>query len=320
MENSQQMPVDAVDRSYVDWAAISGGAVIAAAIGVLATGFGAALGLSAISAEKGEGSSVVALVITALWIAISMVSAYAAGGYMAGRMRRRVDGATRDEVTVRDGLNGLIVWALGILLSALILGSAVGTTVTAVGNVAAAAGTAVADVAGGAASGAISAAGNLVPDSIKEDPVAFVTGSMLRPATVTPATDGTGATTAEMAADAGAILGNLAATGEISDPDRAYLVQLTMAGAGLGDQQATARVDAAVTATQAARDKAAAAAADAEKAARDAAETARISAILTAFLLTAMALVSGAAAYIAAVKGGRHRDEGRIFGGFAYRR
>ena len=41
---------------------------------------------------------------------------------------------------------------------------------------------------------------------------------------------------------------------------------------------------------------------------------------LTAFLLTAMSPVSGVAAYIAAVKGGRHRDDGRIFGGFACRR
>jgi len=344
MENSGQMPIGTADRSYVDWAAISGGAVIAVAIGLLATGFGAALGLSAISAEKGEGSGVLALVITALWIAISMVSAYAAGGYVAGRMRRRVDGAARDEVTVRDGLNGLIVWALGILLSALVLGSAVGTTVNAVGNVAATAATAAADVAGGAASGAISAAGNaagsLVPDSIKNDPMAFITSSMLRPATVAPAATGSAATTAqttegttpqtaaettaqttaETTADAGGILANLASTGEISDPDRAYLVQVTSARAGLTEQEAIARVDAAVTATKAARDKAAAAAADAEKAARDAAETARISAILTAFLLTAMALVSAVAAYIAAVRGGRHRDEGRIFGGFAYSR
>lgn len=60
------------------------------------------------------------------------------------------------------------------------------------------------------------------------------------------------------------------------------------------------------------------AAAAAEEMARNAAETARISAILTAFFLTAISLVAGVAAYIAAVKGGRHRDEGRVFGGFAY--
>lgn len=321
MENREQLsagilPANATpmvenDRSYVDWAAIFGGAAVAVAIGVLATGFGAALGLTAVSARSGAGSGKLGIIISIVWIVLSMVSAYAAGGYIAGRMRRRADRATKDEVTVRDGMNGLIVWGLGIVVSAMLLGSAIGTTLKAVGNVASAARNAVAQVAGGVASGAVSAAAGLVPDGLKNDPMAFVTSSMLRPAAVQPGAD-------VSATDAAAILGNLASTGVISDPDRTYLVQLTTARTGLTEADAKARVDAAVTATQSARDKAVAAAADAEKIARDTVEAARISAILTAFLLTAMSLVSGVAAYIAAVKGGRHRDDGRIFGGFAY--
>lgn len=320
MENREQMfagmqPGDGgFDRSYVDWPAIFGGAVVAIAIGVLATGFGAALGLTAVSARAGEGSGKLALIISTVWIVASMVSAYAAGGYITGRMRRRVDRATKDEVTVRDGMNGLIVWGVGIVVSAMLLGSAIGTTINAVGNVASAAGNAVAQVAGGAASGAVTAASAMMPDGVKSDPMAFLIGSMLRPDAVPPG----GVITPAMTADAGAVLGNLATTGEISDADRAYLVQLTMAQTALAEPEAKARVDKAVTDAQAARDKAIAAAADAEKMARDAAEAARISAILSAFLLTAMSLVSGVAAYIAAVKGGRHRDEGRVFRGFAY--
>jgi len=306
----------ATDRAYVDWAAVIGGAAIAVAIGLLATGFGAALGLSSISAAKGEEANMLGLVLSAVWIAVSMVCSYAAGGYVAGRMRRRVDGAASIEVTVRDGMNGLIVWALGVLLSAMVISSAVGTTVSAVGNVASAAGSAVAQVAGGAAAGAISAAGGMVPDSVKADPMSFVTGSMLRSATVNPGTAGTDTATA----DAGSVLTNLMTTGEISDADRAYLVQLTAARSGLSQPDATARVEQAVTAAQTARDQVAEAAAKAEQVARDAAETARHSAILTAFLLTAMALVSAVAAYVGAVRGGRDRDEGRVFGGFAYHR
>ncbi len=305
----------ATDRSYVDWAAIAGGGVVAVAIGLLASGFGAALGLTAISADEGEGSGLLALVLSGVWIAVSMVAAYATGGYVAGRMRRRVDGAATSEVTVRDGMNGLIVWGVGVLLSAMVLGSVIGTTVSAVGNVAAGVGKAAVDVASGAASGAMNAAGAMVPDAVKADPMAFVTNSMLRPASVTPGEGNDGTT-----ADAASVLGNLATTGEISDPDRAYLVQLTTARTGLTEAEATARVDAAIKSTQDARDAAAKLAADAEEAARNAAETARISAILTAFLLTAMALVSAVAAYVAAVKGGRHRDDGRVFGGFAYTR
>ena len=66
-----------------------------------------------------------------------------------------------------------------------------------------------------------------------------------------------------------------------------------------------------------ARDEAAALAADAEQLAIDVAETARKTAILTAFLLAAASLVAGAASVVAAVRGGVHRDEGRIFRGFA---
>ncbi|RRD24704.1 hypothetical protein ECB98_13335 [Brucellaceae bacterium VT-16-1752] len=51
-----------------------------------------------------------------------------------------------------------------------------------------------------------------------------------------------------------------------------------------------------------------------------AAEKARITGILTAFLLAASALVAAVAAFIAAIHGGRHRDEGRIWGGLSYHR
>ena len=44
----------------------------------------------------------------------SLVASYLAGGYIAGRMRRRVESATDDEVTARDGINGLVVGASGL--------------------------------------------------------------------------------------------------------------------------------------------------------------------------------------------------------------
>ena len=56
----------AAQGSYVDWAAILGGAVVAVALGLLATGFGAALGLTAISAQEGQGSGLLGVIIFAL--------------------------------------------------------------------------------------------------------------------------------------------------------------------------------------------------------------------------------------------------------------
>ena len=294
--------------SYVDWAAIIGGATVALALGLLFTGFGAALGLTAVSADESEASSgLVGLIISAVWIVLSMVAAYATGGYIAGRMRRRLDAATADEVQVRDGMNGLIVWAVGTVLSAIVIGSTITGAISAAGSIAA---TGV--QAAGAAVGGV--AGAMVPDGDKVMDMA--TGALLRPTTVQPGVGDAAAVTA----DAAAILSGVVTTGEISDADRAYLVQLAAARTGLTPAEVDARVDDAVATAQAAREDAARVVAEAETMARNAAETARISAILTAFLLTATALVAAATAYVCAVKGGRHRDEGRIFGGLAYRR
>ena len=254
----------------------------------------------------------VAVVISTVWIVLSMIAAYATGGYVAGRMRRRIDAASSEEVTVRDGVNGLIVWAVGTVLSAVVLGSLVASAVSTAGSIAATGAEVAGAAVGGAAGGAMTAAASLLP----EDPMSFVTGTLLRPTTVQPGADAGESTTA----DAASILANLVATGEISDSDRAYLVQLTAARTGMTPTEVDARVEQAVTAAQSARAEAERLAAEAEATARAAAETARISAILTAFLLTATALVAAATAYVCAVKGGRHRDEGRVFAGLSYHR
>jgi hypothetical protein len=322
-----------LEGSYLDWHAILGGGVVAVAIASVFTGFGAALGLSTISAKPGEGSFSVMLILSGVWVVVTLVASYMAGGYIAGRMRRRVDSVNAEEVTARDGLNGLVVWGLGIIVSVLVLGSAVSTTVATVGAVASDAGAVVGSVAqatgsvlAGAASGTITAAASMMPQDANVNPMDYLNRTLLRP--TTPAT--APADPATMAGETAAILGNVLKTGEISDAERAYLVSAVVTSSGATPAEAATRVDAAITATQKARtdaekvvaDAKAAAdklATDAKAAAIKAAEMARVSAILSAFLLAASAMVAAAAAYIGAVRGGRHRDEGRIFGGFAYR-
>lgn len=315
-------PGGEIRGSYIDWAAVLGGAVVAAGAIGLFTLFGAALGLSTISAEPGEGSATLLVVVTALWTVVSMAAAYMAGGYIAGRMRRRVDGAGADEVSARDGINGLVVWGLGILVSGWMAAGAVGTAVVATGNAAGGVAQGAGAVVGGAADAVVAAAG-----AVEDDTLDWIGDSLLRsmpdaqavapePGAVlqsAPADDGT------MARQTAAILANLMRTGEVSDADTAYLVAATAQTTGLTEAEAEARVEQAVTATQDARAEAQRLVEEAETDARDAAETARISAILTAFLLTAASLVAAAASVAGAVRGGRHRDEGRMFGGLSYR-
>ena len=120
-------PVSARDGSYVDWPAIAAGATIASAIAFVFTSFGAALGLSFVSPYEGEGSATAAIIATGVWMLWTTVSSFMVGGYIAGRMRRRIDSATGDEVDIRDGIHGLTVWGVGALIGAVIASSAAGT-------------------------------------------------------------------------------------------------------------------------------------------------------------------------------------------------
>ncbi|WP_134724686.1 hypothetical protein [Paracoccus luteus] len=350
-------PATPHDGSYVDIPAILAGTVVALGIGLIATTFGAALGLGSISAREGEAPGFGAVVLPALWIIVSMIATYMAGGYIAGRMRRRVDNATADEVTARDGIHGLAVWGLAAVLGAMVAASLIGAATNAVGSAAStavqAAGSAVGGIAqgagqlaggavsglgqaaGGAAAAAAPAVAEALPDGFEANPLDYITDTLLRPAAApagAPAGTPAAATGDEaLRREIAGIFGNLVRTGEISDADRQYLVSAAAARTGLSEAEIGQRVDQAVDGAQQMRASAEQALADAraeaqrlaqeaEDTARNAAEAARKAGVLSAFMLAASMLVAAFAAYKGAVYGGQHRDEGRIWGGLSYRR
>lgn len=313
---AQSAPKVTLEGSYVDWSAILAGAATAAAIGTLSATFGAAIGFSAVSVEPGQGSPTLAMALGAIWLVITLVASYASGGYIAGRMRRRVDQANADEVSVHDGLNGLAVWAVGTIVSVMLVTNVAGNIVSAAGSAASTAVTAAGSAVGGMAEGALSAAGAALPDGAGNQAMSFATDTLLRttPNATTPAEPG------ETSRQTAAIFGNFLTTGEISDADRAYMEAAVAAETGLAPAEVTTRVDAALAEVTEKRLEAARLVEEAKQQAIDIAESARISAVLSAFLLTAAAIVAAAAAVVAAVRGGLHRDEGRVFAGFSYRR
>lgn len=113
------------EGSYIDWSSILAGAVVASGIAFVFTTFGAAVGLGMTSPYDGDGSAVAALLAVGTWMLWTTISSFMAGGYIAGRMRRRVDSASADEVSVRDGIHGLTVWGAAILLGVFMLGATV---------------------------------------------------------------------------------------------------------------------------------------------------------------------------------------------------
>jgi len=289
-------------HSYIDWAAIIGGVVLASAISLLLLTFGSAVGLSFTSFRTYTGVAPIWVAIAAAsWLLWVQVSSNMAGGYLTGRLRRRFHDATEHESDVRDGAHGLLVWAGGLIVSAIIVVGGVGAAATALGNVVGTAATAAANVAQGAAANpqAGSALGAL-------DPNAYFTDELFRaPAPAAGATPPTPVANAgDFRGEAARILATDATNGSVSDDDKAYLAQLVSTNTGLPIDQAKTRVDQVVAAVDSAKQKAA-----------DAAETARKTAVLAAFLTAASVLVSAVGAYWAAMKGGRHRDEGTVFAG-----
>lgn len=280
-------------HSYIDWAAVIGGIVLASAISLLLLAFGSAVGLSFANFRSFTGVAPIWVGIAAAsWLLWVQISSFMAGGYLTGRMRRRFHDATEHESDVRDGAHGLLVWAGALVVGAIITVGGLGAAVGAIGNAVGTATTAASNVAQGAA--ANPGAANAL------DPNAYFTDQLFR----LPAggTAPQGADVADARGEAGRILAASAVSGNVSDDDKAYLGQLVAQSTGLPADQATARVDQVLKAVDDAKAKAA-----------EAAETARKTAVLAAFLTAASLLVSAVGAYWAAMKGGRHRDEGTVF-------
>ena len=75
-------------------------------------------------------------VIGALWLVFAQAVGFAVGGYVAGRLRRTPTPLHSDEVMFRDGANGLVVWAIGVLITAIVLVAAINKVENAAANTA----------------------------------------------------------------------------------------------------------------------------------------------------------------------------------------
>lgn len=310
----------AAEGSYVDWAAILAGSVFALAISFLLISFGASLGLSLTSPYRGEGVSAAWLAIAAgIWFAWVMVTGFGAGGYLCGRMRRRAGDATGDEIEVRDGVHGLMVWATGALVGSVLAASGVGGLLNAgTSAVGSAVGT-VTDVAAEAVTSDYFA--NVMLRSAVEEPRAAATADDTSPSAddaTTAATSGQqpAEETTEIAGvdpavqqEIASIIARSAAGGEMAERDRSYLAQLVAANSDLDQAAARTRVD-----------EVNAEIADARAAALAAVEKARVAGVVFGFIAAATLLVGAVAAFMAAAAGGRHRDEGLGFNIFEARR
>jgi len=262
-------------RSYADWAAIFAGSAVAAAIFFVFNAFGTALGLSLSAPRLAEGNSAKGYAIAVgIWVLWVTISSFIAGGYLTGRLRRSLPEASAHETHVRDGVHGLVVWAIGIIIGAYLASvSITGAAKTG------------AEAVKGAASAATTVSGN-------SDKLGYFADDLLR--SDAEPTGNVEATRGQVTR----ILTRSAINGSLSQEDRDYLIRLSAARAGIPQAEAEKRVDALSARIREMDD-------DMKKAAL----AARRIGILIAFL-TAASLAAGAAgAWWGASMGGRHRDE-----------
>ena len=228
IEGSRSTPA-ITDIPSVEWSAVFAGSFLAAAISFVLLTFGTAIGLSATSPWPNSGLSATVLAgIAVFWIMAQQIGAFMAGGYVAGRMRTGLHGASADEVEFRDGLHGGLVWAVGIVVgAALLMATASGIAHTT------------AQVAGGATASAAASSSDIVVDRL------------LRPQTTNqPPGD------ADIRQEVGRVLASAVVNGSLTSQDRTYLAQLVAQRTGVSAEEADKRISEAFNAAREAADKA----------------------------------------------------------------
>jgi hypothetical protein len=257
------------NHSGVSWGAVIAGAFAAAALSLALAALGTGIGFSMVSPWANAGASASSIGAGAIvWLVLTQLIGASMGGYVAGRLRTKWVNVHTHEVYFRDTAHGLLVWAVGLVITAAFLTSAAATIVGG------------ATKAGAAAE---SSGPTELSDSVGQN--GYFVDALLRRSTPSSAQDN-----ATTRGEVGLILANGLKQGSMPSADRSYLAQVVAARTGISEPDAEKRVDGAFVQAQ-------------EVA--DAARKAVAHAMYWTFLAL---LVGAFCASFAATIGGRQRD------------
>lgn len=264
----------------VSWGAIIAGAVVALTIGLMLNTLGVAVGATAVDAVGRDTPSAATFGVGAgIWLLAANLIGLAVGGYTAARLSGTADGT--DAV-----LHGVGVWAIGFLISAVLLGNILAGTASTAFNAASGA-------LGGAARGAGSAV-SAVAD--RANPQALIDRARLA---MSGPSDPARMTTEQRGAEIAGLIGGRIANGSLTGEERQRLSALVAAETGIPQQEAAQRV-------QSYEAEAQRLAAEAERRARRAADAAASGAAAAAFWVFAALLLGAVAAVVGARAGARN--------------
>ena len=292
---SREFLADDATVAGTSWGAIFAGAAGASALSLILVVLGIGFGFSSVSPWTATSSTASLLgIATIVWLIATQIVASGAGGYLAGRLRRRWS-IDVDEVYFRDTAHGFLAWAVATLLTAALLVSTIGGLI---GTAAQVGGDAVKGVAGavGTVAGPVAAQASQ-GEGKDAGPLDYFVDALFRSdaAPTIPPTD------AQMRAEVVRIFAADLRAGQISPADVSWIGRIVARQTGATSAEAERRVADTFAQTKKAIN-------DAAAAARQAADEARKAAAY-ASLWMFVALLSGAfCASLAALYGGRRRD------------
>jgi hypothetical protein len=259
--------------SGVSWAAVMGGAFVAASLSLILLALGTGLGLSSVSPWSNTGASAAAVGAAAIaWLVFMQIISSAMGGYLAGRLRTRWSTIHSDEVYFRDTAHGFLAWAVAIVITAAFLTSAAVSLLGGASRHAEGEGTSI-------------FAGNPSHEGRSSGAPDYFVDALLRSDhPLTDANDGA------LRAETGRLFAHALAEKDTRAPDEAYLAQLVAAKTGLSQSDAQKRVS------------------DTLEQARQAEEKARKAAAHLSIWMFVALLAGAFCASFAATIGGRQRD------------
>lgn len=264
IEEERITPGGVASPGYLAWTPAVAGALLATAFSTVLIAFGTAIGLGVAStAPTWRDASVALWLLSGLYLILVALVSFGIGGYVAGRIRPSLRAANADEIEHRDGLHGLAAWAIAVVMIALIAAFV------------------------GSATLARTPAAQTAPSatSAAEPMLSYELDRLFRSGRRSPNAE----TTAERAA-AGRILLTSSSHSGVAAEDRAYLIQLVNAVAGLAGPDAERRVDTVIAE------------------AKTAIARSRRSTIIAAFSIASAILLGAVVSWFAASEGGRHRD------------
>jgi hypothetical protein len=170
------------------------------------------LGVSS-AAPTWRDASAALWILSGVYLILQAILSFGFGGYIAGRVRRPVVAGPAEEVESRDGLHGLAVWAMAVVLGS-ILAALVGASTLSRSSLSA------------------------TNASAAEPLLSYELDRLYRPARRPPNVD-----LSSDRAEAGRILLTASGHDGMSADDRAYLIQQVSSATGLSLAEAERRVD-----------------------------------------------------------------------------